>query len=178
MHGCIVLKIFGSGLLLTKDIGWLIYCCFLGLAHLFNCLTWFNYLLTSFTFASGDTCRLQESQGKSDVQKERRGARRALYVEGGQFHWPENTCASSLLFLAFDVKLIWCEIFCWTVECQHLSFWTSLVLNLGPAMGWLRNFNLMSSLMEIGTLILGIACFRLSYDPKWDVFSFWIRQSR
>jgi hypothetical protein len=41
-------------------------------------------------FASGDTCRLQESQGESDVQKERRGAKRALYVEGGQFSGPKK----------------------------------------------------------------------------------------
>ena len=69
MHRCIVLNFCGSGLLLVKGIVRLIYCCFLGLAHI-------------FTFASGDTCRLQESQGKSDVQKERRGARRVLHVEG------------------------------------------------------------------------------------------------
>lgn len=39
-----------------------------------------NVGVTFKLWASGDTYRLQEGKGKGDVQEERRGSRRALYV--------------------------------------------------------------------------------------------------
>ena len=95
---------------LNKDIDWLV------LVRLFNCLTWFK---THFAFASGDTCRLQESQGESDVQKERRGARRALYVKGGQFCGPKKHV----------------HLCCFCFWCRMNLMW-NILLNSGILIRW------------------------------------------